>query len=251
MKNYFDKIQDYLDGLLSQEEQNSFEKELSLNKELKDETQSQRYLNETIESRIKATDKLGKLKHNLKNNGKIYFSSSTADILKTQSTSTKGRIFSIKKWGISIAAAACLLIGLNFLGVFSANLSQLPAIQSEITRGHNDQKILTAAIDQFNAEEYKRSIVLFSDLLKKDSINVRFQYYLGLSYLGDKQFQDAADILISIADGNSTYAEDASYFAAIAAWQQDKNDIAVKLLKRISSESTYYKKAKKLLKKLS
>lgn len=37
MENYFSQIQDYLDGLLSEEERQLFEKELLINKELREE----------------------------------------------------------------------------------------------------------------------------------------------------------------------------------------------------------------------
>ncbi len=260
MENYFDKIQDYLEDLLSKEEQAIFEKELNLNEELKKETENQRYLNQVIKDRISAKKGLEDFKSTLKSNRSIYFDSSQENTLTSKeaiandlpnlSNTPTGKVISIKKWSISIAIAACLLIGLNFLGIFSTDLTQLPTIQSEITRNNNDQSVLIEAINNFNKKEYKNSTNLFSSLIEKDANNIRFQYYLGLSYLGDKQPQYASTLLIPIADGSSIYAEDAAYFAAIAAWQQQQINIATSYAEKISSKNPYYKKAQKLLKKI-
>lgn len=246
MENYFDKIQDYLDGLLSKGEDEDFKKELDLNAGLRKETENQKHLNEVIANRIKAEKGLNNLKHSLESNRATYFGSTK----EKDSLSSKSKIISIKKWYISMAVAASILIGLNFMGIFSTDLAQLPSIQSEKTRGNNDQSILTEAIDKYNIQEYDESAILFSSLLEKDSTNVRFQYYLGLSYLGDKQPQVALELLLPIANGSSIYAEDATYFTAIAAWKQNQIDIATKYAKKIPSESAYYKNAKKLLKKV-
>lgn len=263
MKNYFTQIQDYLDGLLSQEEQEDFERELSLNEELNKETAIQKRLIEVITARVEADKGLKELKVTLNNNRKQYFSSVTESGLN-QSNGNENRVstnldtptdkkvkeFTFKKWGISIAAAACLLIGLNFLGLFSTNLEALPTLQSEITRSNNKQFTLTEAIEHFNSKDYKQSTLLFSDLLKEDSSNVRFQYYLALSYFGEELFEEAASQLESIANGQSLYAQDAAYFYAISTWKLDKNNLAIEYAKKVSSTNSYYKKAQKLIKKL-
>lgn len=262
MKNYFDQIQDYLDGHLSQGEQEDFERELSLNEDLNKETVAQKHLIEVITARIKADKELKELKETLNNNRKRYFNSATESELNQNNenentvsklnapTDKKVKEFTFKKWGISIAAAACLLIGLNFLGIFSANLEALPTLQSEITRSNDNQLTLTEAIDHFNSKEYKQSTLLFSDLLKDDPSNVRFQYYLALSYFGEEHFQEAENRLQLIADGHSLYAQDAAYFYAIRAWKQNKKDLAIEYANKVSPTNSNYKKARKLIKKL-
>lgn len=249
MKNYFNQIQDYLDNLLSEEERQDFEKELFINEKLKQEMQEQKKLVALLERRIETNKGLESFHATLESKRKIYFDSpSIATDVPTPSTKT----FSLKKWGLSIGIAASLLIGLNFLGVFSSNLNELPVLQSEITRGgNNDEDVLNAAVTSFNDKDYKESILLFSELATSDSTNTRFNHYLGLSYVGDEHWQEAIDVLIPLANGNSLYREDAAYFVALSAWELKDPSLTKKYASIISENNSYYKKAQKLLKKIN
>src|SRR5690606_32588815 len=102
MDNYFDKIQDYLDGLLSENDLKLFETELANNESLRDEMLHQKKLSEAIRGRIRADKNLDKFKDTLKGYQKESFKQDDSPVRK----------FSIKKWAVPIAIAACLLITL-------------------------------------------------------------------------------------------------------------------------------------------
>lgn len=255
MNNYFEHIHDYLDGLLSQEENAAFDKELSINEALREETQSQKRLMDILKGQLIADQNLEDFKSSLKSYQKSYFGTSEAKASSEQANRLKEKQIpkttSLRRWSMVIGVAACLLIGLNFLGIFSPNLMRLPAIPSETTRGGNNEQTLTEAIARYNAKEYDKSIPLFSTLLEKDSANIRFQYYLGLSHFGNKQLQEAVDILQPIAEGSSIYSDAATYYIAVIFWQENKNDQSASYAAKVLENSPYYKKAQLLLKKVS
>lgn len=247
MENQFIKIQDYLDDLLSEEERQLFEKELAINRELKDETELQKKINGTIRSRIEAQEGLMALKSTLAKSKKQYFESAPSE---SERIVPLGKVSPFKKWGITIAVAACLLVGLNFLDIFSPSLSQLPSLSSEITRSSEDPVLLSDAITAFNQKDYKVSANLFSELSVSNPTNVRFQYYLALSYIGDKRWSDAIDTAIPIAEGTSLYNEDAAYFTALAALELNDKSLALNYVRKVSENSAYYKKAQRIIKKI-
>lgn len=247
MENQFIKIQDYLDDLLPEEERQLFEKELVINRELRDETELQRKINNTIHSRIEAQQGLMALQSTLANSKKQYFESVISD---NENIEPSPKVLPLKRWGITIAVAACLLMGLNFLGIFNSNLGQLPSLSSEVTRGSEDPGLLTDAISSFNEKDYKKSIQLFSELSVSNPTGARFQYYLALSYIGDKRWSEAIDTAIPIAEGTSLYHEDAAYFAALAALKLNDNNLALNYANKVSENSAYYKKAQRIIKKV-
>lgn len=247
MENYFSQIQDYLDGLLSEEERQLFEKELLINKELREEIALQRKINDTIRNRIEAQEGLTALKSTLDKTQKQYFeSASSADDVIVPSRN----VFSFKKWGIAIGVAACLLISLNFLGIFNTGLHNVPSLPAEVTRNSDDQVLLTNAITSFNQKDFKKSIPLFSELTSAHPTSTRFQYYLALSYIGDKRWSDAMDTAIPVADGTSLYKDDAAYFTALAAWELNNESLALNYAKKVSKSSEYYGKAQRIIKKI-
>lgn len=246
MKNYFNQVQDYLDDNLSEEALRDFETELSINEELKQEVKEQQKLIDLLKHRIETNKGLVSFHETLESKRKIYFDTPS---LPTDLTPSSTKTFSFKKWGVSIGIAATLLIGLDFLGVFSANLNKLPVLQSEVTRsGSAEGEVLNTAVASFNDQDYKKSIQLFSELATIDSTNTRFNHYLGLSYVGDKRWQEAVDVLIPLANGNSLYREDAAYFVALSAWELKDYNLTKEYANKVSENNSYYKKAQKLLK---
>lgn len=247
MKNYFDQVQDYLDDNLSEEALRDFEKELSINEELKQEVNEQQKLIDLLKRRIETNKGLESFHETLESKRKIYFDTpSLSEDLSSSTTKT----FSLRKWSVSIGIAATLLIGLNFLGVFSTNLNKLPVLQSEITRsGSEEGDVLNTAVASFNEKDYKKSIQLFSELAALDSTNTRFNHYLGLSYVGDERWQEAIDVLVPLANGSSLYREDAAYFVALSAWELKDYNLTKEYADKVSVNNSYYKKAQKLLKK--
>lgn len=246
MDNYSEKIQDYIDGLLSDAEKQSFEDALAKDEGLRKETELQQQIQDVLSVRNNSEQGLQELKATLSEKGKEYFSSPPKTIALKPSLRRK----ILSRWGIGAGVAACILIGLAFFGVFSSDLNQLPILQSEVVRGATNNDNISMAINAFNHKDYKTSIRLFSEISEKDKDAVRFKYYLGLSYCGDKQYESATEILIPVADGVSLYQDKAAYYIAVAAKESGKKQLALKYVQKVSKGSPYYNKASRLIKKL-
>src|SRR3546814_654714 len=156
MANYFEQIQDYLDGALTAEEQQVFEHQLELDEALQKETDLQRELQETVMKHRQAEGALAALEPTLKQMGEQHFGA-----------------FGRKKRGIiryliPIAAAACLLAVFNYLGFFAPNFERLPEMPTSITRDGGMDTVYQYVATAFNKGEYSMSIELLNTMVAKE-----------------------------------------------------------------------------------
>jgi len=239
MDNYFEHIQDYLDGTLSPEERLRFEEALERDVDLRIETDHQRMLRETVAKRLQANEGVPTLAETLRTVSAAHFTK----IRKRKSVTTV-------RWLIPLAAAACLLWVFTIPGWWTTDYESLPDMPSTVTRGADADDMAREAAKAFNAKAYARSTQLLTTLVDADTTNVRNRYYLGLSYLGEKKYQQSVDILQPVADGTAVYADDARYFVAVALWRLGKQDDARHYATRVTSQSDYHRKARKLADRL-
>lgn len=240
MDNYFEYIQDYLDGHLSPEELQRFESELARNAELQAEADHQRALRDTIAKQLRAAEGLPALKATLQSVSGAHFGKPA-----------KPKLFAMVRWLIPAAAAACLLIIFNTLGWFEVNYETLPDMPASVTRGVESEAIAKHAAAAFNAKNYDESISLLRPLVAEDTTHMRNRYFLGLSYLGLKDYRQSAATLRPIANGASVYADDAGYFLAVSLWRLGEPDESLRYAERVTNQSNYYAKARKLADKLA
>ncbi|GGG83377.1 hypothetical protein GCM10007415_15540 [Parapedobacter pyrenivorans] len=240
MDNYFEYIQDYLDGTLSPEEHRRFEHELEHNEALHSETAHQRTLRDTLEKQLAAIPMIPALKATLKKASNQHFGNKS-----------KRKKITTLRWLAPVAVAASLLLVYNFLGWFATDYEALPDMPSSVMRGTVEENTILLAAEAYNAEDYTRSIDLLQTLMATDSATTRYSYYLGLSYIGKKDYGQAAERLQSVAEGTSVFADDARYFLAVALWRLGKIEEAVYQANRVSETSEYHGKAEKLRQKLT
>lgn len=240
MENYFEKIQDYLDDVLRPEERSAFELELSLNDALREEVFLQQQLNNALSKHLKVVPEEKLLRETLKKAGIQH---------KVSQKGTGNRPF---RWSIGLAAAACLALVLILAGVFSSSdLAQLPEMPSVAVRGNELPEDYSKAQTLFNSGHYEASTLLLHKLYNKsENEDVTLRYYLGLSYLGLKQYDSAIVHLSALALGQSVYQPDALYFAGLAYHQSGNTNEAVQYLEKVSANNLYYKKAQKLLRRM-
>ncbi len=242
-ENLFHKITDYLDGMLSPEEQQQFEEALHVNKELEKATALEKRIQKVVSQRESSASKIHSLKKTLNEENKTHFLTPDAPKKKI----SQKRIL----WptmGIAASIAVILMIGLQYLNPIGA-LDTLPVITHETVRG-SEEESSTKAIDAYNEKEYAESIVLFTELAEHHDEAIRYKHFLGLSYFGSEDWEEAIESLKPIADGESLFKEEASYFTALAAKKLEHFEMAIKYASSISENSDYYTKAQKLLKKI-
>lgn len=242
-EDLFHKITDYLDGMLSPEERQQFEEALHVNKKLSEATALEKRIQEVISQREASDSKVDSLKTTLKEKNKTHFLTPDAPKKKT----------SLKRYlwptmGIAASIAVILIISLQYTNPVGS-LDTLPTIAYETVRG-TEEDGSTKAIDAYNDKEYAASVVLFSELSEKHDEAIRYKHFLGLSYFGSEDWKETIETLKPIADGESLFKDEASYFTALAAKKLEQYELAITYASSISEESNYYAKAQKLLKKI-
>ncbi|WP_028788886.1 hypothetical protein [Terrimonas ferruginea] len=234
MENYFDQIQDYLDGQLSADGQAAFEQELRGNAELQKQTAIRREMQDVIAKRLKAEQAVPALRSTLK------------AVAAAQNKPTT-RVIPFRRIVIGLAAAAALIFAVVMSGVFSNNGMELPAMEATISRGVNSDSLFNAASKAYNDKDYAASALLLEQVVTADTQSAAARYYLGLSYVGNKAWGPAVTHLARISSGTSVYAGDAAYFAALSYENLNEKTAAREQALKVPQVSPYYKKAQKLL----
>lgn len=236
MENHSEKIQDYIEGLLEGEELTSFEAQLGVDKELRTMVGLQREVYDILNRRAHQPE--GSLRLTLEEVNRHY---------RSTSHSSKRRL---TKW-LSISAAACLLVvGSLFFFQGSNELYELPTMRSEVVRGKMENVSYEHAVEAFNAGKYKEAGEILSVLLEKDPEQIQYQYYLGLTYVGRKEWDKAIDRLVPIANGPSVFSTESNYYLALAYYKKGDTDSAKMCLNKIPAEGAIGEKAAKLRKEM-
>lgn len=238
MENYFDKIQDYLDGGLPESERQAFEQELQTNADLQKETALRKEMQSVIARRLKAEQGVPALRK-------------TISEAAAASHQPAGKVVSFRKIVIGLAAAAVLILAVVMSGVFSGGTVQdLPDMEVSISRGAATDSLYNAAAKAYNDKDYAAAGLLLEQVVSADTQSAAARYYLGLSYVGNKAWGPAATHLARVSAGSSVYAGDGAYFAAVCYEKLKDITAAREQAAKVPAGSTYYKKAQQLLDRL-
>ncbi|NGM60517.1 hypothetical protein G5B30_01185 [Sphingobacterium sp. SGG-5] len=234
MENKADKIQAYIDGLLTGDELAQFEKWMAEDEELRAEVHAQREVQETIRKRL--TSKEDALRANLR------------QARVGLQTGRKG-VVSLYKVYLPVAAAVCLLIFFSIFYLYTDDsyLYDLPAMQSEVVRGQEANVSYENAVQAFNAQSYEEARGILYSLIEADSSVVQYRYYAALTYVGEQNWSQALPELTPIAEGKSIFADEAKYYLALVYHKIDQHEEAKTLLREIPSQGKLGEKAGKLL----
>ncbi len=242
MENYPGKIQDYIDGLLPEEERIDFERELSVNEELQQATRLQQELNQVIRKQLAAEKGVAALQQQLRQTGEGFFG---------QPARRTAKLVRMRRTLAVVAAAACILFAVLAIGIFNrTDLEALPAMINPTTRGAAAAGQYDQAVAAFNQHRYAQAASLLEQVMAAGDSSAATGYYLGLARIGEKQYAKALEVLVPVARGNSVYKPDAAYFSGLAAYKTGNALQSRLLLQEVPASGAYHKKAQQLLKKL-
>jgi tetratricopeptide (TPR) repeat protein len=236
MKSREELIQDYIDNVLSAEDKQLFDNLYESDAEFRAELKSQEEMVDLLTHRLSSDEQTLRM-----------------SLTEAEAKYRKGKVVSWKQWLMPLAAAACILIIVKF--VFfppDITLYELPEMRSEIVRGNqnNEADRYEHAVEAFNAKDYRKSTSILLDLHQTNKTILQYQFYLGLSLIGEKKFDEAARYLSPLADGESVFQQEASYYVAIALTESGRTEEAKQRLSNIEQSSKIYDKAQKLLDKI-
>lgn len=94
--------------------------------------------------------------------------------------------------------------------------------------------------------DYDKAILLWQNLSSSQSPSDTLNYYIGVSYLNQKKYQEALNFLSPLAKTSGEWQEKAGWYAAIGYLRLNQPEAAAELLKSIPN----YPPAKELLSEL-
>lgn len=240
----FETMENYINGRMTAEEQQSFERELSSNPELREEVEMHRRLVNSIE-----TESVRQMLE------QIHTENFAREETPVVSMRSRSRYFPL-----AIAASLALLI-LAGWWVFSLQSSQPEALYAAYfspaeglptTLGYADNAQFTEGMISYKLGEYAEALDYWQPLLSNDPANDTLNYYGGLAYLAGEQPEKAITLLDKVAaNENSGYNTDARWYLALAYLKNEQTTEAQALLQVLAEEdSSYRNESREILEKL-
>lgn len=233
--DFFELLEDYLNGKLSKEEKKAFEKRLNADPNLKKELEKHKLLHEVIadfdtidfRKKIQEIEKDVSFKQNKKRN----------------------------KWLLPIAASLVILIGIGMIwtiyepsedNLFDEYYSPYPV--EDIRRGSQGQ-IPHQVLNDYLSKKYDEIISDFELLVRKYPKNDSIKMYLGTSYLEENRTQEALSVFKTIDD--NAYKEHALWYISLCYLNLEDRENCIKTLDNlINYMGIYENKALELKKEL-
>ncbi|MEZ5009821.1 MAG: hypothetical protein R2753_16855 [Chitinophagales bacterium] len=165
----------------------------------------------------------------------------------------------------NLAIAASVLLFLAFGSILCIKLIQGPtekvfashmeykAYPDMITRGAGEElsNLEKLAISSYNTENYEISSEHFEKLSAKYPENEKYALFLGISYLGANQPDNAIDALSAVQNDQSAFCNDINWYLGLAYLKIKDKGKAKEIFTKLSAVDCYYKEAaKEILQKL-
>ena len=246
MKTDYEIIEKYLSGELSDNDIIDFTEKLKTDSDFKKEFELYREINKSLTNKYSNLEKEKNLKNTLDSLGKEHFQNN-------DTTETKGnKSISIKKYLLRISSIAAIVIIGFFMLKPQQSLYDQYANHSKLeiqVKGENEN-ILLKASEFYNNNNYSNAIPLFEKYLIENPHDSEIQMSLGISLLEENKFKEALLVFNYVLKQNNIFKNKVNWYLALTYIKNKENAKAKAYLKNISKDSSYYKKAEKLLSNL-
>lgn len=229
----------YLQGELTIDERNSFEKQLSEDHEFSSEFETFKEAQLRLKNKFEYEEEREAFKANLKTISDKHFNTS------------KPKVIGLNAWYFAAAASVVILFGLFFF-----NYNQNPAFedynhpeQASFTERGEAKETLKQAETAFNERKYSEAIPLFEAILKENK-TPEVQYFYGVSLLEESQYKKAEAVFNELKSGTSVYKEKAKWNLALSKLKQKDYKGCKEILQTISEDYENYDDVQNLLEDL-
>ena len=233
----FDRIEDFLDGDLSQEQLKEFEQNLLDDSDLQMELD----LHQEIDEAIMETD--------------IMDLRSKLEAIETPTNPSKKRKLKfLTKWNIA-AASLALLIGLGSLmyifndkssysndQIFSNYYKPYNVVVNTRSADATVDNILMSAVNSYESKDYRTALTLFKQILDKDSTNITSNFYSGISNIEINEYSKAnKNFTRVIKHKNNLFIEQSEWYLGFCYLMTNEKDKALKQFHVIAQGNSFYK----------
>ena len=226
----------YLQGEMTVEERNNFEKEVSQNAEFAAEFRTFKEVQVQLQNKFGHVQEREAFKENLSVISDEHFNKN------------KPKVVLMRPWYYAAAASVVILFGLFF---FNQNAKPNFEQYNQPEQAHFSERgdldaTLKQAEQAYNAKNYKAAITLFETILKENK-TTEIQYYYGIALLEENQFSKSEAVFNELKSGTSVYREKALWYLALSKLKQKDYKASKKILQTISQDYEDYDKVQKLL----
>ena len=233
----FEEIERYLDGDMDTAETEHFEKLLSVDSNLARRVKEQKNAHDMVElyARDVVKDRVKSIYDNTK---------------KRQTKSSNG--FSIMKIAASIALVASIGILYSYI-VVNYNTQNLAGNAFEPypnrfrTMGENEQSAFNRGLIAYDRQNYPEAMIQFSSVASEDEKHLDASFYLGVAYLGSKQYEKALSSFQLVIAENSLYESAAKWYLSLVYLHLGREEDAKNMLQDIIDRSDVKSQAAKEL----
>lgn len=233
----FDRIEDFLDGDLNQEQLKEFEQNLLDDSDLQMELD----LHQEIDEAIMETD--------------IMDLRSKLEAIETPPTpSRKRKLKFLTKWNIA-AASLALIIGLGSLmyifndkstysndQIFSNYYKPYNVVVNTRSADATVDNLLMNAVNSYESKDYRTALTLFKQILDKDSTNITSNFYSGISNIEINEYSKAnKNFTRVIKHKNNLFIEQSEWYLGFCYLMTNEKDKALKQFHVIAQGNSFYK----------
>jgi TolA-binding protein len=226
----------YLQGEMTIEERNSFEKQVSENEEFAAEFRTFKEVLAQLDNKFGYDDEREAFRENLSAISDKHFNKE------------KPKVVLMRPWYYAAAASVAILFGLFFF-----DYNQNPSFndynhpgQAHFTERSNTTVNLIQAEKTFNDRKFKEAVPFFEAVLK-DKKTAEVQYYYGVSLLQANQYKKAETVFNELKSGSSVYKEKAIWNLALIKLKQKDYKGCKQILQTISQDYEDYDEVQELL----
>lgn len=236
----------YLEGDMEFQEKESFEAALQHDTELQGLVVEYQNIHQTLKMRIAPTAADMEVEATLASLNEQYFKEQNV----VPNTAKIVPLTQYMKW---LSIAAVLVIGLFVWAPWSANLYEKYAISKEMSvaeRGATTEGTLEKAATLYNEKDYAGAAKLLEKEYLAKPENSMVAYYYGVALVETDQFDAARNVLMKLYAKSSVFKYDANYYVGLSYVKQKNNIDAIFWLNQIPEGTANYNKARELINKL-
>jgi len=229
----------YLQGEMTVEEKDNFEKQLSEDHEFSSEFETFKEVQLRLKTKFEFEEEREAFKANLTTISDIHFNTS------------KPKVVVMRPWYLAAAASVIILFGLFFFDYNNPSFADYdnPETASFVERGDTDTALIGAQT-AFNDGKYAAAIPLFEEILKENK-TPEIQYFYGVSLLEESKYPKAESVFSELRSGTSAYKDKATWSLALSKLKQKKYTECKEILETISQDYENYDDVEKLLDELN
>ncbi|MBB4800601.1 tetratricopeptide (TPR) repeat protein [Flavobacterium nitrogenifigens] len=229
----------YLQGELTVDEKNNFEKQLSEDPTLASAFESFKEMHFQLDNKFGKEAEREIFTENLTRISDKYFNKK------------KTKVVSLKPWYFAAAASVTIMFGLFFFDYnHYPNFEDYNHPESAyFTERSVSEETLKKAENDFNGKRYEKAIPLFESILKENN-SPEIKYFYGVSLLQVSKYVKAETIFKELESGNSVFKEKAKWNLALSKLKQGKYKECKEILQTISQDYEDYDEVEHLLEEL-